>query len=133
MTKRHIGAELSYEDILEGTMVAIDAWKMERHNFQKWNETPISEKDAYESLLAFTNKKTIQDDLFTQFRKESGYGSGSVWDFVNTLTSWATHTKKNSDDDNLLNNNHLNSSKTRQLAVLEFRNSEQFDKLVTVQ
>ena len=133
MTKRHIGAQLSYEEILEGTMISIDAWKMERDNFQKWNETPISEKDAYESLLEFTNKKTIQDDLFTKFRKEAGYGSGSVWDFVNTLTSWATHTKKDSEDSKEKSNNYLNSSKTRQLQVLEFRNSEQFDKLVTVQ
>jgi hypothetical protein len=128
VNKRHTG-EFVDEEIFSGVCTAIDAWKTERDNFELWNDTPISEGDAYRSLLKFTDKQTTQDRLFAKFREESDYSNSSVWDFVNTLTHWATHTKarKGSED------NSLNSQKDRQLAVLKFRNSEQFEKLVTVQ
>jgi len=131
ITKRHTG-EFVEEEILEGVITAISAWQDERNNFKLWNDTPISEGDAYKSLLKFTDKQTTQDRLFAKFREESGYSDASVWDFMNTLTHWATHTKakkakKGSPD------NSLNSRKDRQLAVLSFRNSDQFESLLTVQ
>ena len=131
VNKRHTG-EFVEDEIFEGVVTAINAWRDERDNFELWNDTPISEGDAYKSLLKFTDKQTTQDRLFAKFREESGYSDASVWDFMNTLTHWATHTqakkaKKGSPD------NSLNSRKDRQLAVLSFRNSDQFESLLTVQ
>ena len=127
--KRHTGEfdeEKLREEIFAGTLTAIDAWKMERDNFELWNDTPISEGDAYKSLLKFTDKQTTQDRLFAQFREESDYSDATVWDFMNTLTSWATHTKARK------KGNDLDSRKDRQLAVLAFRNSKQFENLLPV-
>ena len=45
---------------------------------------------------------------------------------MNTLTSWATHTKARK------KGNDLDSRKDRQLAVLAFRNSKQFENLLPV-
>jgi hypothetical protein len=125
--KKHVG-ELVEDEIFAGVVTAIESWKIERDNFELWNDTPISEGDAYKSLLKFTDKQTIQDRLFAEFRKESGYGAATVWDFVNTLTAWATHTKARKGTEG----NSLNARKDRQLAVLKFRNSDQFKSLTTV-
>lgn len=122
--KRHIG-EFKPEEIYSGIVTAIESWRLERDNFRLWNETPIREGDAYRALVAFTDTQSLQDRLFTQFREETQYSQDStVWNLVNSLTSWATHTKSRTEA------NAAQARKERQLKVLDFQNSPAFAQLV---
>ncbi|MBT5871986.1 MAG: DUF932 domain-containing protein [Candidatus Latescibacteria bacterium] len=122
--KRHMG-EFDPSEIIDGIMVAIETWHKHKTDLDRWARTSLKESDANIALRQFTDTQSLQDRLFALFRAEADYSStATVWNLVNALSYWATHTKSRTEG------NAAHTQKERQLKVLAFQNTDAFQDLM---
>ena len=129
VNKPHRGAwgDAEVTEIFDGVLHAVEDWKRAKVDFARWSGNAVSERSVSAALTHFDDRNDNQDRIFRLFREESGFSSeGTLWHLVNALTSWATHTP---------GRNTVNKAANRadrHVKVMEFRNSEQFRNLETV-
>ena len=129
VNKPHRGewGEAETQEIFDGVLQGVEDWKRAKIDFARWSDTPVTEKSISSVLGSFDDRNDNQDRIFRLFREESGFSQeGTLWHFVNALTSWATHAP---------GRNTVNKAANRaerHIKVMEFRNSEEFGKLDTV-